>query len=633
MILASLDRIEKSYGKQPLLRGISLAIRSGERVGLVGRNGAGKTTLLEILAGLREPDSGSISFSKETKTAYLKQEPSLREDSTLYQEMEVPFSELISLEARIEAIEEEFSSGNDDRKLQKEYQRLLERREGWGEQSRDSKIRSVTTGLGFSEADLSKRIRHLSGGQKNRAALAQILLSDANLLLLDEPTNHLDISGREFLEKFLLAFKGGALIISHDRYLLDRVTTHIAELQSGNLDLYHGNYSKYLPEKQISLERRKKLYLRQQEFIRRQEDFIRRNIAGQKTRQAQSRRRMLQKLERIEKPKGSEAAMKLTAAEVKRLPRKVVELREVDKSFEATALFQGVNLRLERGDKVGLIGPNGCGKTTLLKLLLKSESPDGGEVLIGKNVVSAHYPQEVRFDHPSRELLDYLWGEVADWTEGELRTYLGRFLFSGEEVKRPLKNFSGGEQSRALLARLLLSNANFLLLDEPTNHLDIPSTEVLEDFLAEFEGTILAVSHDRYFLDRFTNKILAFEKGSVAEYLGNYSDYLSRRVKEKTDADDVWPVSERPPAEGRQQPKDKKRPRADRPKRKKGTFKSQQMEREIEALESGLQKIEEALESETYSTDWAELTTLAKEKAELEQKLEELYRSWAELVE
>jgi ATP-binding cassette subfamily F protein 3 len=633
MILASLDRIDKSYGKQPLLHSISLAIKSGQRMGLVGRNGVGKTTLLEIIAGLRQPDSGSISFSKETKATYLSQEPTLRKDNTLYQEMEVPFRELISLQERIKAVEIEFSAGGNDPRLQREYNELLELREKWGQQTYDSKIKSVTRGLGFPEGDLSKRIRRLSGGQKNRAALAQILLTDANLLLLDEPTNHLDISGREFLEDFLLSFKGGALIVSHDRYLLDRVTTHIAELQSGSLKLYHGNYSQYLPQREAQLQRREKLYLHQQEFIKRQEDFIRRNIAGQKTRQAQSRRRMIQKLERIEKPKESTGKMKLTAAEIKRLPRKVVELKEVNKSYEGKRLFQDVDGVLERDDKVGLIGPNGCGKTTLLKLLLKLESPDGGEVLIGKNVIAAHYPQEVRFDDPSRELLDYLWEQVPDWTEGEVRTYLGRFLFSGEEVKRPLLSFSGGEQSRALLARLLLSNANFLLLDEPTNHLDIPSTEVLENFLADFNGTVLAVSHDRYFLDKFTSKILAFENGCVTEYLGNYSDYLSRPLKERTEVEDVWSASGRPPTERRQKPKHKGKLRADRPKRKKGTFKAQQIEKEIEALESKLQGIEEALESQTHSTDWAKLTALAKEKSALEEKLEELYRRWGELVE
>jgi ATP-binding cassette subfamily F protein 3 len=633
MILASLDRIEKIYGKQPLLRGISLAIKSGQRMGLVGKNGVGKTTLLEIIAGLRQPDSGSVSFSKETKATYLSQEPRLGEDNTLYQEMEVPFKELLSLQERIEAVESEFSTGANDPGLQRQYNELLELREKWGQESCDSKIRSVTRGLGFSEKDLSKKIRHLSGGEKNRAALAQVLLTDANLLLLDEPTNHLDISGRESLEDFLLSFKGGAVIVSHDRYLLDRVTTHIAELQSGSLKLYHGNYSQYVPQREAELERRKQLYLQQQEFIKRQEDFIRRNIAGQKTRQAQSRRRMLQKLERIEKPKESTGEMKLTAVETKRLPRKVVELKEVSKSYEGKLVFQDVDAVLERGDKVGLIGPNGCGKTTLLKLLLKSESPDRGEVLIGKNVLFAHYPQEVRFDHPSRELLDYLWEQIPGWTEGEVRTYLGRFLFSGEEVKRPLRSFSGGEQSRALLARLLLSNANFLLLDEPTNHLDIPSTEVLESFLADFEGTILAVSHDRYFLDRFTNKILAFEDGSVAEYPGNYYDYLSRPLREKTEVEEAWSVSGKPPTEKRQRPKHKGKPRPDRPRRKKGTFKAQKMEKEIEALESELQGVQEALESRTHSTDWAKLAALAEGKSALEEKLEELYRRWAELVE
>jgi ATP-binding cassette subfamily F protein 3 len=633
MVLASLDRIDKSYGEQPLLHGISLVIKSGERLGLVGRNGVGKTTLLEIIAGLRQPDSGSISFSKETEATYLSQEPRLGEDNTLYQEMEVPFRELLSLQERIEVVESEFSSGANDPGLQRQYNELLELREKWGQQSYDSKIRSVTRGLGFSEKDFSKKIRHLSGGEKNRAALAQILLTDANLLLLDEPTNHLDISGREFLENFLLSFKGGAVIVSHDRYLLDRVTTHIAELQSGSLKLYHGNYSQYVPQREAQLERRKQLYLQQQEFIKRQEDFIRRNIAGQKTRQAQSRRRMLQKLERIEKPKESTGEMKLTAVETKRLPRKVAELKEVSKSYEGKLLFQDLNAVLERGDKVGLIGPNGCGKTTLLKLLLKSESPDRGEVLIGKNVLFAYYPQEVRFDRPSRELLDYLWEQVPDWTEGEVRTYLGRFLFSGEEVKRPLRSFSGGEQSRALLAQLLLSNANFLLLDEPTNHLDIPSTEVLESFLADFEGTILAVSHDRYFLDRFTNKMLAFEDTSVAEYPGNYSDYLSRPLRERTEVGEAWSVSGKPPTEKRQRPKYKREPRPDRLRRKKGTFKAQQIEKEIEALESELQGVEEALESRTHSADWAKLAALAEEKSALEEKLEKLYRKWAELVE
>jgi ATP-binding cassette subfamily F protein 3 len=633
MILATLDRVEKSYGKQPLLREISLVVKSGDRIGLVGRNGVGKTTLLEILGGLRDPDSGSVSLSKETKTAYLKQESTLRESRTLYQEMEVPFSDLISLEARIETVEKKLASAPDDRKLHREYESLLERREGWGDYSYESKIKLVTRGLGFSEKDLSKEMKSLSGGEKNRAALAQILLTDAQLLLLDEPTNHLDISGREFLEGFLLSFEGGAVIVSHDRYLLTRVATHIAELHNGALELYHGSYEEYLPQREENLKRKKKLYEEQREFIRRQEDFIRRNIAGQKTRQAQSRRRMLEKLERMERPTDSSAPMRLRPSETGRLPRRVVELRELAKSAGGTLLFREVTQLLERGDKIGLIGPNGCGKTTLLKLILQMESPDRGDARVGKNVVVGYYPQEVRFPNPSQTLLDYLWEEVPDWTSGEVRTYLGRFLFSGEEVERPLKSFSGGEQSKALLARLLLKNANFLILDEPTNHLDIPSTEVLESFLADFQGTVLAVSHDRFFLDKFANKILAFEGTSVREYLGSYSDYLARRAMEESRVSDVRSLPRRYSLEKRREHKDKKREKPDRPKRRRGTFKVQQIEKQIEALESNLQEIEEALESETHSTDWAKLTSLTRERSELETQLEELYRRWEEAVE
>jgi ATP-binding cassette subfamily F protein 3 len=633
VILATLDRVLKSYGKEPLLREISLVVKSGDRIGLVGRNGAGKTTLLEILRGLQEPDSGSVSLPKEIKTAYLKQESTLRESRTLYQEMEVPFSDLISLEARIEAVEKKLASAPDDRKLHREYESLLERREGWGDCSYESKIKLVTRGLGFSEEDLSKEIRSLSGGEKNRAALAQILLTDAQLLLLDEPTNHLDISGREFLEDFLLSFKGGAVIVSHDRYLLTRVATHIAELHAATLDLYHGSYEEYLPQREENLERKKKLYEEQREFIRRQEDFIRRNIAGQKTKQAQSRRRMLEKLERVQRPTDSGAPMRLQPSETARLPRRVVELTDLAKSVGGTLLFREVTQLFERDDKIGLIGPNGCGKTTLLNLILQMESPDGGETRVGKNVVVGYYPQEVRFSDPSQTLLDYLWKQVPDWTSGEVRTYLGRFLFSGEEVERPLKSFSGGEQSKAVLARLLLKNANFLILDEPTNHLDIPSTEVLESFLADFQGTVLAVSHDRFFLDKFANKILAFEGTSVREHLGNYSDYLAKRAMEESRVSEVMSVARRDPFEKKDGHQDKKRERPDRPKRRRGTFKVQQIEKQIEALESNLQEIEETMESETHSTDWAKLTSLTKERSELETQLEELYRIWEEAAE
>jgi ATP-binding cassette subfamily F protein 3 len=614
MTLFSLKNISKSYGSNLVLNDISWQIEEGRKIGLLGSNGAGKTTLFRIATGELEPDKGEVIRSKHLRIGFLRQEYELEDDLTLFDEMLKPFFELLKLHEQLRKLEQKMSSESNPGKLLEQYGRLQIEYENKGGYSFENKIERVLYGLGFKKEDFDKSIYILSGGEKNRAALASVLLSEPNLLLLDEPTNHLDIEGTEWLEQYLSEFSGTVVLVSHDRYFLDRVIQEVVELENHRLDRYVGNFSAYVEQKAERQEKALKGFEAQQEYILRTEDFIRRNIAGQKTKQAQSRRKALEKLEKQEKPKTKLKKMRMSFSLSQRTSRALVWTESASKKFGERTLFENVNFSIERYDRVGLIGPNGCGKTTFLKILMGTKRPTSGDVKIGSNLEVGYYDQEHEGLDVESTVLDEVWKANPRMLPAELRGFLGKFLFHGEDVFRKIKSFSGGEQSRVVLAKLILSKPNFLVLDEPTNHLDIASREVLENALMEFGGTILVVSHDRYFLNKIVNWIYAFEGGGLKEYLGNYSYYEEKKREQKE--------------------KEKRKLQTEikkaKPKIKKRSLYA--IEKDISEIEQKIEEIDYLVSTPDVYTDWQKLLELNQEKEGLSKKLEMLYAEWEELA-
>jgi ATP-binding cassette subfamily F protein 3 len=624
MTLVSLNNISKSYGSNLVLRDITWQIEEGRRIGLLGANGVGKTTLFKIISGELEIDKGSIVRSKNLKIGFLRQEYELEDDLTLFDEMLKPFSDLLKLHDELRRLEKEMSFGKSLDKLMKQYgERQLEY-ENRGGYTYENRIETVLYGLGFKKEDFDKNINMLSGGEKNRAALASVLLSEPNLLLLDEPTNHLDIEGTEWLENYLGEFSGTVVIVSHDRYFLDRLIQEVAELEDHRIEKYAGNFSVYVVEKEKRKQKGLKEYGEQEEYILRTEDFIRRNIAGQKTRQAQSRRKALEKLERLERPKTKAKKVKISFTPAQRSSRGLVWTENLSKGFGEQVLLENVNFFLERYDRVGLIGPNGSGKTTFLKMFLGKEKSTSGEVKIGGNLDIGYYDQEHEGLDLESSVLDEVWKIKPQMLASELRSFLAKFLFFGEDVFRKIKTFSGGEQSRVVLAKLILSNPNFLILDEPTNHLDIASREVLENALSEFGGTILVVSHDRYFLNKVVNRIYAIENQTLKEYLGNYSYYEEKKKEEKEALEKSFKLK-------RQEKKGKERVKKTKPKIKKRSL--HQIEKEISEIDQKIEEIDYLLSTEEVYTDWQKLLELNEERKMLSQRLDELLAEWERSAE
>ena len=619
MTLISLKNITKTYSANLVLNEISWQIEEGRKIGLLGSNGAGKTTLFRIITGELETDKGEVIRSKHLKLGFLRQEYQLEDELTLFDEMLKPFSELLVLHDQLRELEHRMSSVDDPGKLLELYGKLQTEYESQGGYGFENKIEQVLYGLGFKKEDFDKNLSILSGGEKNRAALASVLLSEPNLLLLDEPTNHLDIEGTEWLEQYLSEFQGTVVLVSHDRYFLDRIISEVVELENHRLERYSGNFSAYLEQKAERQEKTLKEYEAQREYIIRTEDFIRRNIAGQKTKQAQSRRKTLEKLDKMEKPKTRVKKMKMSFSSTGRTSRALVWTEEVGKKYGERTLFEQVNFSIERYDRIGLIGPNGCGKTTFLKILLGKESLTSGEVKVGSNLDVGYYDQEHEGLDLESTVLDEVWKANPRLLPAEMRSYLAKFLFFGDDVFRKIKSFSGGEQSRVVLAKLILSKPNFLALDEPTNHLDIASREVLENALLEFGGTILVVSHDRYFLNKIVNRIYAFEGTDLKEYLGNYS-YYEEKKREKKEKEKR--KSELAKAEKRKQAEIKRI----KPKIKKRSL--FQIEKDISDVEGKLEEIDYLISTPEIYTDWQKLVELNQEKEGLTLKLEKLYKEW-----
>lgn len=629
MALIQLRDIYKAFIEQEVLTGVSFQVHKNERVGLVGPNGAGKSTIFKIIMGLEEPDQGEVTKDSKATFGYLAQGFEWDGDVTLFQTMLEVFADVFAIRDRLRELESEMGQpevlANEKlyTKVMEDYANLSHRYDELDGYSIESRIKGVLKGLGFDEKDYALKLDQLSGGQKTRAGLARMLLTAPDLLLLDEPTNHLDLQAQEWLETYLKDYPGAMIIISHDRYFLDQVVTRILDLREGEVESYPGNYSFYIVERKRRLLEWQREYEKQQEKIAETEEYIRRNIAGVNTRQAQGRRKLLERMDRIKRPPMEPDTPKIAFTFKGRSGDDVLRIQSLNKSYPGLTLFKDVNLNLFRGDKIGIVGPNGAGKTTFLKVVLDQLPPDSGKVVLGASVQLAYYSQEHESLDPTVTLIDHFCDKYRLLLQ-EARDLLARFLFYEDDVFKTIGSLSGGERSRLVLAELSLEKGNFLVLDEPTNHLDIFATEVLEEALVEFPGTLLMVSHDRFFMERITNKIWELSDGHFKEYTGTYSEY-KRKKEEQAKSSEVNKVSE---AKEEFQKRQKERNEEQILKRR-----IEELEKEIHRLEDLKIALQEMLADPTFYQR-SERDFLLK-NAEFEKicaQLDKLYQDWEQLV-
>ncbi|MEG6615530.1 ABC-F family ATP-binding cassette domain-containing protein [Peptococcaceae bacterium 1198_IL3148] len=538
LILLQASHIVKSYGAKTILSDVTLTVQSGERVGLVGINGAGKSTLMKILAGDLTCDAGEVIKPKEISVGYLSQDSGLHSDNSIYQELIAVFQPLISMEQQLRKLEQQIADSAVDGKgyqqLLDNYAKLSDTFKDKGGYSYQATTRSVMHGLGLTDLGYDTAIKSLSGGQKTLVALAKLLLQSPDVLMLDEPTNYLDINTLNWLEQYLKSYPGAMLVISHDRYLLDTLTNIIYELERNKIVRYAGNYSKYLELKAEQLEQQLKQYNKQMTEVAKLQEFVQRNLArASTTKRAQSRRRMLEKMELQDKPEVATKRANFNFDVKVQSGKEVLKLRDLSIGYADKTLSSGINLLIERGESVALVGPNGVGKSTLLKTVLNFIKPKFGSIYYGTNVQIAYYDQEQANLQGNKQVLNELWDQYPLMNEKNIRTVLGNFLFSGEDVLKRVADLSGGEKARLALAKMLLQRANLLILDEPTNHLDIYSREVLENALTDFPGTIIFVSHDRYFINRVATRIIELNKNGVESFLGDYDYYLLKKQEQQ----------------------------------------------------------------------------------------------------
>ncbi len=633
-MLFRLTDIKKSYGSQEVLRGATFQINPGEHVGLVGRNGAGKTTILRLVMGTESPDSGEIDRLKGLRYGVLSQHVDFKGNETVMESALGVFESLHALEARMRELEHAMSevTGDELDRVMHEYSEAQQRFEQEDGFTIHARAESVLLGLGFGKSEFDKVSSSLSGGEKNRLGLARLLLLEPDILLLDEPTNHLDVDAVEWLEDFLSAYKSAYLIISHDRFFLDHTVTRVLDLELGRVDSYKGNYSDYLEQKEERREQQQRAYEQQQEMIAKTEEFIRRNLAGQKTKQAKSRRNLLERMDRLESTNNLDTAnfkLKPTA----RTGDQVLILDKLAIGFPTQTLARNISLTLRRGERLGIIGGNGTGKTTLLRTIMGERPALDGEMRWGTGVVTGYYDQRLATvddrNTPLEELRTVASSSVPD---GELRGFLGRFLFSGDDVFKPVSALSGGEKGRLALAKLIYSRVNVLLLDEPTNHLDIASCEALEDALNEFDGTIVTVSHDRYFLDRIATQILSFSEKGVEHFDGGYTEFYEshhRAAAEQAARQAEAQKAER--AAAARKPEPTKQAKTNKARQKGPT--PAEIEAKIQLLESELNELSSLLSSEEVARDKNRLFQLSEKYQELEETIQEHYKRWEAALE
>lgn len=541
MVLLQAAQISKSFGSHTVFTNLSLTIKDGEKAGIVGVNGAGKTTLLKILTGSLAPDAGEVTRARGLSLSYLAQDGGLESGRGIWDEMLTVFTPLIDMEKKLRVMERQMSETSADEgantQLLEDYDNLYALFKSRGGFDYETSIRMVLSGLKFADAELSTPVNTLSGGQKTRLALARCLLGEPDLLILDEPTNYLDMDNLAWLEQYLKSYRGAVLVVSHDRYFLDALVKIIYELTPAGLTRYTGNYSSFIQQKAALLEQQLKDYNRQQAEITRQEEFVRRNIAAKDTtKRAQSRLKALEKMERLERP-GKERRVALSFNVTRPSGIEVLQVVNLGIGYAGQTLVQGIDFQINRGERAALVGPNGIGKSTLLKTIAGQLPPLAGRVRPGSHVHPGYYDQEQQGLNGDKQVLHELWDRYPSLDEVDIRTVLGRFLFRGDEVKKYVADLSGGEKSRLALAALMLRRANLLILDEPTNHLDLPGKEVLEEALDGYPGTILFVSHDRYFINKVATRVLELSNSGVSSYLGNYDYYFLKKAEREQQVD------------------------------------------------------------------------------------------------
>ncbi|WP_367121671.1 ABC-F family ATP-binding cassette domain-containing protein [Staphylococcus capitis] len=643
MILLQLNDISKSFDGEDIFTDVDFEVKTGERIGVVGRNGAGKSTLMKIIAGVEGYDSGHISKIKNLKMGYLTQQMTLNSTATVFEEMSKPFEHIKNMENLIKE-ETDWLAQHTNEYETKTYQEHMERYESLTNRFEqlegyqyESKIKTVLHGLNFTESDFNKPINDFSGGQKTRLSLAQMLLNEPDLLLLDEPTNHLDLETTKWLEDYLKYFKGAIIIISHDRYFLDKIVTQIYDVALGDVKRYVGNYEQFIEQRDQYYEKRMQEYEKQQEEIQKLETFVDKNITRASTSgMAKSRRKTLEKMERIDKPMIDARSANIQFGFERNTGNDVMHIRDLKIGYDSP-ITQPINIEVFKGDHIAVIGPNGVGKTTLIKTIADKQNKLGGEITFGANLQIGYYDQKQAEFKSNKTILDYVWDQYPTTNEKDVRAILGRFLFVQEDVKKIINDLSGGEKARLQLALLMLQKDNVLILDEPTNHLDIDSKEMLEQALKHFEGTIIFVSHDRYFINQLANKVFDLNHEGGQIYLGDYQYYIEKTEEaaalkaqeelnnssSKTNNNNDTSISSSSYSSQKQQ----------KSHQRKIERQIEQCETKIEEFETHISYIETQLTQPEVFNDPMKAAELAEKKNNTEQKLEQVMLEWEELQE
>ncbi|MFD1170504.1 ABC transporter ATP-binding protein [Oceanobacillus caeni] len=639
MILMQLNGLSKSFGAEEILSNIKIEIKDKERIAIVGRNGAGKSTLLKIMAGELSYDEGELIKPKDVTIGYLSQHMALESGKTIWDEMLEVFNPLLEQEKQLRLVEKKMEQVTDFtseayNNLLKEYDRLQVDFQTNGGYTYESDIKAVLNGLNFQDYDYDTLITDLSGGQKTRLALGKLLLLKPQLLILDEPTNHLDIDTLSWLEVYLNSYPGAVVIVSHDRYFLDKTVSIVYEISRHKTKKYYGSYSKYLDQKSQEYEQALKAFEKQQTEIKKMEDFIQRNIVrASTTKRAQSRRKQLEKMERIDRPLGDESSASFSFQITKRSGNDVLKIKNLAFRYdgENENLFSNINLDVNHGERIAVVGPNGVGKTTLLKIILGKLKKSSGDIQIGTGVQIGYYDQEQAELSSTKTVLNELWDEYPTINEKDIRTVLGNFLFSGDDVLKPVQALSGGEKARLALAKLMMQKANLLILDEPTNHLDIDSKEVLEAALTDFPGTIIFVSHDRYFINKITDQVAEMNRDGISVYLGDYDYYLEKKAEE---AEHKRLEQEKQPIQNTEDKKrnfklDKQQQSLLRKKQRRIT----ELEELIDSLELKISEIEEKMAEPEIFQDHEKSFELNEKMIALKNNVEEYMEEWTTLQE
>lgn len=633
MVLAC-QNISKAYGITEILNNINFHIEAKEKLAIVGINGAGKSTLLKIILGEEEADEGQVVIGKDISVGYLAQHQDSYYDKTIFEELLSVKQDVIELQEQIRLLEQNMKNleGAELEAALERYTRMnhtFEQQDGY---AFESQVTGILKGLGFEEADFNRPVSELSGGQKTRVSLGRLLLSRPDVILLDEPTNHLDLNSIAWLENYLKSYDGAVIIVSHDRYFLDKIVTKVVELENTKSTIYHGNYSYYAAKREEVRLSKYRAYMNQQAEIKHQEAVITKlkQFNREKSiRRAESREKMLDKLERLEKPQQVNDEMRLTLTPDIESGNDVLYIEGLSKSFGQHTLFTNIGMDIKRGERVALIGNNGTGKTTILKIINQLLPKDSGKIILGAQVHIGYYDQEHQVLHPDKTIFDELHDAYPDMTNTRIRNVLAAFLFTGDEVFKEIRDLSGGERGRVSLAKLMLSNANFLILDEPTNHLDITSKEILENALKNYTGTILYVSHDRYFINQTATRILDLHDGVITSYIGNYDYYIEQQLVSTARAEEKASVVR----EETENKKDWKRSKEEQAKERKRQNDLKKTESRIEELENLISSLDEEMALPENATSAAKLSELAKQQAKANEELEQLYEIWEKLSE